>query len=130
MPSLTAPPLRGPAVSLDPSLFGGAAPMGEMIFDARDLDAPPRGVATAPPVYPYKARQRRIEGVVEVRFLVRRDGSVGQIIIESADPPGVFEDAVRDAVSGWRFEPGRLAGDAVAAWVLQPLRFDLSGGRR
>jgi protein TonB len=129
-PSLTAPALAGPSVSLDPSLFGGNAPMGEMVFDARDLDAPPRAVVATAPVYPYKARQRRIEGTVQVRFLVQRDGSVGQVIIESADPPGVFEDAVREAVTRWRFEPGQLAGEAVAAWVVQPLRFDLSGGGR
>ena len=72
----------------------------------------------------------RTEGTVRVRFLVRRDGTVGEIIIEAADPEGVFEDAVRDAVSRWRFEPGRLAGEAVAAWVVMPITFDLSGGRR
>ena len=66
---------------------------------------------------------------MQVRFLVRRDGTVGEVIIESAEPAGVFEEAVREAVSRWRFEPGRLAGESVAAWVVQPLRFDLSGGR-
>ena len=129
VPSLTAPPLRGPAVTLDPELFGGTGPVGEMIFDARDLDTPPRGVVTPMPLYPYKARQRRIEGVVQLRILVRANGSVGEIIIESADPPGVFEDVVRETGARWRYEPGRLAGEPVAAWVLQPLRFDLSGGR-
>ncbi len=128
-PSLIPPDLSGPTVTLDPSLFGGTGPVGEMIFDARDLDTPPRAVVAPQPAYPYKARQRRTEGVVQVRFLVRRDGTVGEIIIESADPPGVFDDVVREAVSRWRFEPGRLAGESVAAWVVQPLRFDLSGRR-
>jgi protein TonB len=130
LPSLTAPPLDGPAVVLDPGLFGEVAPVGAMVFDARDLDTPPRGIEQQKPVYPYKARQRRIEGVVEVRFLVRADGTVGEIIIESAEPEGVFEDAVREAVSRWRFEPGKLAGESVAAWVKQPLRFDAGGGWR
>jgi protein TonB len=102
---------------------------GEMVFDARDLDTAPRAVVAMAPVYPYRARQRDIEGTVEVRFLVGRDGTVSEVIIVSADPPGIFEDAVREAVQRWRFEPGKLAGKPVAAWVVQPLRFDLSGGR-
>lgn len=128
-PSLTAPALRGPSVRLDPSLFGGVAPMGEIVFAAADLDQPPRPTVRTPPVYPYRARQRRIEGTVQVRFLVRRDGTVGDIVIEAADPPDVFEDAVREAVQRWRFEPGRLAGEAVASWVVMPITFDMDGGR-
>lgn len=128
-PSLTAPSLRGPAVRLDPSLFGGTAPIGELVFAAADLDQPPRATVRTPPVYPYRARQRRIEGTVQVRFLVRRDGTVGEVIIEAADPPGVFEEAVREAVERWRFEPGRLAGEAVAAWVVMPITFDMQGGQ-
>jgi len=128
LPSLTAPALRGPAVRLDPSLFGGTMPMGEVVFSAADLDQPPRATVRTPPVYPYRARQRRIEGTVQVRFLVRRDGSVGEVLIEAADPPGLFEDAVREAVARWRFEPGRLAGEAVAAWVVMPITFDMDGG--
>ncbi len=128
-PSLTAPSLRGPAVRLDPALFGGVAPMGDLVFAAADLDQPPRATVRTPPIYPYRARQRRLEGTVQVRFLVRRDGTVGDVIIESADPPGIFEDSVREAVARWRFEPGRLAGEAVAAWVVMPITFDMDGGR-
>jgi periplasmic protein TonB len=128
-PSLTAPALRGPSVRLDPSLFGGVVPMGEIVFAAADLDQPPRATVRTPPVYPYRARQRRIEGTLQVRFLVRRDGSVGEVVVESADPPGIFEDSVREAVARWRFEPGRLAGEAVAAWVVMPITFDMDGGR-
>lgn len=128
-PSLTAPVLRGPAVRLDPSLFGGIAPLGEIAFAAADLDQPPRATVRTPPVYPYRARQRRIEGTVTVRFLVRRDGTVGEIAIESADPAGIFEDAVREAIERWRFEPGRLAGEAVAAWVVMPITFDMEAER-
>jgi protein TonB len=129
LPSLTAPALAGPSVELDPRLFGGAPRSGPMIFNATELDRPPRAVVRTPPVYPFKARQRRIEGTVQVRFLVRVDGTVDQIRIESADPPGVFEDAAREAIARWRFEPGQLAGETVASWVVMPIRFDLDGGR-
>ena len=129
-PSLTAPALSGPAVALDPAMFGGVPVTGPMVFEAGDLDQPPRAVVRENPRYPYKMKQRRIEGTVQVRFLVRIDGTVGEIIIEQSTPPGVFDQAVRDAVSRWRFEPGRLAGEPVAAWVVMPIRFDLRGGGR
>ena len=131
MPTVSNPRLDSPAVVLDPDLFGlDTTPIGDLAFDAADLDQRPRLTVSMDPVYPFKARQRRVEGTVRVRFLVRSDGTVGQITIEAADPEGVFEDAVRDAVSRWQFEPGRLAGEAVAAWVVMPISFDLSGGRR
>lgn len=129
LPSLTAPRLAGPAVQLDPGLFGPPAPVRDLVFEATDLDQLPRALIRNEPIYPYKARQRRLEGRVRVRFLVGRDGTVGQIVIEEADPPGVFEDAVRDAVARWRYEPGRIAGEPVATWVVLPVSFDLETGR-
>lgn len=126
-PSLLTPALSAGAVRLDPALWGGIAPLGEIVFAAADLDDAPRAVVRTPPIYPYRARQRRLEGTVQVRFLVQRDGTVGEIVIEAADPPGVFEDAVREAVARWRFEPGRLAGEAVAAWVVMPITFNMEG---
>ena len=91
---------------------------------------PPRAVVRTKPIYPFKAQQRGIEGQVAIRFLVRRDGSIGDIVIDHANPPGVFEDAVREAVSHWRFEPGRLAGEPVDTWVSLPISFDLNAGQQ
>lgn len=127
-PSLLTPQLAGPSVSLDPSLFGGTGPIGPMTFEVGELDRPPRAVVRRQPQYPYRARQRRIEGTVRVRFLVQADGAVSQITILESDPPEVFDQAVLDAVGGWRFEPGMLGGEPVAAWMVTPIVFDLSGG--
>ena len=80
------------------------------------------------PQYPYRARQRRLEGRVKVRFLVQADGTTSQITILESEPAGVFDQAVQDAVAGWRFEPGKLAGEPVAAWIVTPILFDLDGG--
>ncbi len=128
-PSLTAPALSGPAVVLDPALFDIAPPMGAMTFEAGDLDRPPRTVVRTPPQYPYRARQRGIEGSATVRFLVNPDGVTSEITILSSEPAGVFDQAVIDAVSRWRFEPGVLAGHPVASWVVTPVSFDLEGDR-
>jgi protein TonB len=65
---------------------------------------------------------------VRVRFLVQTDGTVSQVSVLESDPPDVFDQAVLDAVGGWRFEPGVLGGEPVAAWMVTPIVFDLSGG--
>jgi|TARA_R110001599_G_scaffold66957_1_gene189374 protein TonB len=48
-----------------------------------------------------------MEGFVEVAFMIRRDGSVdaSSIRITNAQPRRVFDDAARDAISQWQFEP-------------------------
>jgi protein TonB len=128
-PSLTAPQLAGPAVTLNPALFARPVATGPLTFEMGELDRPPRAVVRREPQYPYRARQRRIEGQVRVRFLVGTDGTTSEIRVLEAEPEGVFEQAVLDAVAGWRFEPGVLAGRPVAAWMVTPIVFDLGGGR-
>lgn len=95
-------------------------------YEVGDVDSPPRIRSAGQPEYPYKARRRGVEGRVVVRLLVSAEGRVERADIVSADPPGVFEDAVLRAVRRWRFEPGRVAEEPVPTWVLVPLRFDLS----
>ena len=119
-PSLTAPTLSGPAVALDPAAFGLAAPVGEMTFEVADLDQPPRCGRGDAAGLSLPARQRGLEGSVTVRFLVRADGGTERISILESMPAGLFDQAVLDAVSRWRFEPGVLAGEAVASWWSRP----------
>ena len=96
-----------------------------VVFESYELDSPPEPVVKVPPVYPYKAREQGVEGVVQVRLLVRPDGSVGQVLIVAARPEGVFEEAVRQAVPRWKFEPGKVDSQPVAAWVVTALHFKL-----
>lgn len=98
----------------------------EAIFESVDLDQAPVAMVQVPPEYPFKAREQNVEGYVAVKFLVRPDGSVGNVNVLKAQPAGVFDDAVRRALVRWKFQPGRLGNDAVAAWVTTTLRFDLN----
>jgi protein TonB len=38
----------------------------------------------------------------------------------------MFEDAVMKSVPQWRFNPGKIEGKAVTAWVVTAVRFDLN----
>jgi protein TonB len=116
----------GDAIAID--LTGGAnsAMKKDFVFESYELDQAPRAVVKMPPVYPFKAREQGVEGVVQVKILVKEDGSVGEVLIMDARPPDIFEEAVLLAVPRWRFEPGVIGGKKVTSWVVTALHFKLN----
>lgn len=58
-------------------------------------------LTTARPQIPKDAYERGIEGWVEVVFMVTRKGKVRNIRIINAQPRGVFEPAMVEAISRW-----------------------------
>jgi len=132
------PDLTPPALDLGaPGLPGGIAfDLGrdrfnsglddQVVFNSYELDSQPETLMRMQPPYPIRAQERGIEGVVQLKLLVNKDGSVGQVEILSARPEGVFEETVRQTVPRWKFNPGRIAGEAVTAWVVTNVRFQLN----
>lgn len=114
------------AIAID--LTGGAnsAMKTEFVFESYELDQAPRAVVKTPPAYPFRARQQGIEGVVQVKILVKEDGTVGEVLIMDARPPDTFEEAVLVSVPRWRFEPGVVGGKKVTSWVITALHFKLN----
>ncbi|MFO7608454.1 MAG: energy transducer TonB [Candidatus Krumholzibacteriia bacterium] len=130
-PDLVQPALPGAgvadfAVKIDLGDLGRDGRQDDFIFDSMDLDQAPQAMVRVPPDYPYGARERGLEGYVAVKFLVREDGSVGNVNVLKAKPEGMFEDAVRRALPRWTFQPGRIGGNPVASWVVTTIRFDLN----
>ena len=64
------------------------------------------------PQYPSAAREHGIEGWVDMQFLVRKDGSLGDVTVVGAEPVGVFEQSALDAVRRWRYQPILRDGQA------------------
>jgi protein TonB len=114
------------AIAID--LTGGAnsAMKTDFVFESYELDQAPRAVVKMPRVYPFRARSQGIEGVVQVKILVKEDGTVGEVLIMDARPPDTFEEAVLVAVPRWRFEPGVIGGKKVTSWVVTALHFKLN----
>ena len=77
-------------------------------------------ISGAGPVYPAAARAAGIQGDVMVRYDVSVDGTVRNAQIESAEPPGVFDEAALAAVRSWKYNPQVKDG------VRQPVRNILS----
>lgn len=78
-------------------------------------DRPPLLLGGQEVIYPAAARAQRIEGEVVVGYDVTQDGGVENVVIISAQPPTVFDQAAIETVGSWRFQPRRKAGRAMPA---------------
>jgi protein TonB len=114
-------PEPGPSAGPRPSVGGGIRP--------RPFDEPPRAVLVMKPAYPYAARRRGVEGMVELLLHVDASGRVQSVRVLRAEPPGVFDEAARRAAGRWRYRPATKAGRPVAARIRQTVRFELEDER-
>jgi len=131
MPDIVRPNLGGAGaldlgVAINLGGVEGISGTKEFVFEAYELDQAPQPIVRVPPQYPYGARERGIEGAVQVRMLVTTDGSVGQIQILDARPTGIFEETVRRTLPQWRFAPGKIEGNPVTSWVVTTIHFNLN----
>jgi protein TonB len=95
------------------------------IFEIEELDHPPRALVRIPPLYPEHARQRGIEGIVELRFIVNTDGKVSDIQVIQSQPTSIFDTAAKRAIARWQFKPGLKNGKPVNTRVRLPLKFEI-----
>lgn len=103
-----------------PSGFGATG-----IYDVGNVDTPPRLQRYAPPVYPARAKGRKIEGEVLIRCIVTTGGRVKDAEIIHADPPGYFERVALASVVKWTFVAARNEGKKVPVVINIPVTFKL-----
>lgn len=94
---------------------------GEQGFVGDDLVP----VSSARPRYPRSAAARKIEGWVELIFIINGNGRVSDIRVLDASPRGIFEDAAVAAMSRWLYNPYYVNGEKVAREATQLFRFKL-----
>jgi protein TonB len=82
---------------------GGLGASELAVAGGSDRDAVPQ--VRIQPDYPIQARQKKIEGWVDVQFTVAADGSVRDPIVIGAEPKGIFDRAALQAVKGWKYNP-------------------------
>jgi protein TonB len=111
--------------------IGGVGKAGEVdsalesAFSLTEIDQKPRALFQAAPLYPAEMRNKRIEGVVTVIFVVDASGKVIQPRVEKSSHPA-FERPALDAVKQWKFEPGLKGGQRVGCKMRVPIRFQPS----
>jgi len=134
-PAWTAPPPRAePApmvaaatsarvsASAPPARVAVPAPVPIVppVFDAAYLQNPP-------PAYPAMSKRRGEQGRVVLRVFVSTNGAAESVEVRESCGHERLDRAAHDAVHNWRFVPARQGDTPVAAWVLVPITFSLSG---
>ncbi len=73
--------------------------------------------------YPEIAKKNSIEGMVVIQFVVKADGTVGDVKVTRSLDPDCDKEAVRLVRSLPRWTPGRQNGRAVPVYYTLPIRF-------
>lgn len=102
---------------------GGGGGELDGAFSIADLDQRPRAVLQTAPSYPVDLRRRKVEGSVQVVFVVDVAGKVSNARVETSTNPA-FERPALEAVRQWKFEPGTRAGHRVNFKMRVPITFN------
>lgn len=95
------------------------------LFDLANLDQIPSPRFQAKPVYPFEMRRAGITGDVLVGFIVDSNGDVREAYaIRSTQRE--FEAAAVQAVSKWKFRPGKKGGRNVNTKMQVPIVFSIT----
>jgi protein TonB len=106
---------------------GGGDGRGALAFNAGLSDRDPLPLVRVEPEYPPQARQRRIEGWVQVRFTISTAGSVRDAVVVKSSH-ALFERNAVQAVSKWKYQPQLREGKPAEAPGQQVvLRFKMEG---
>ena len=82
---------------------------------------PARLLKSAPPTYPELARSTHVTGDVILDALIDADGNVRNV--KTVSGPVLLQQAARDAVRQWMYEPARLDGRPVAMHLSVIVKF-------
>lgn len=104
------PPQRGPLI----------AGVGEVTYPERIPES------YIKPTYPDLARKAKIEGMVILQIVVRRDGTIGDITVLRAPSARLgFEESAIEAVRQWRYKPAMQSGRPVDVYLTVQISFEL-----
>ncbi len=77
------------------------------------------------PEYPSEAKQKHQEGVVRLTASIDSEGRVTDVEITQSSGTPSLDEAARQALKRWEFEPARQDGAGVASRITIPIRFRL-----
>jgi protein TonB len=111
---------------------GPAAPVPAAPAPAREAPATPpmfnaAYLGNAPPRYPLIARRNGVEGTVNLRVVVSKEGRPVQVQVDRSSGSSALDNAALEAVKGWKFVPARRGQEAVEQPVVVPIVFRLEG---
>jgi protein TonB len=86
-----------------------------------DYDEAPRAVRQTKPQYPQEAFVKKIEGIVEVEFVIDAQGQVQSARVVKSIP--MLDAAAIACIKQWIFTPAKKGGRAVATIARAPVAF-------
>jgi protein TonB len=99
----------------------------------------PAPVIVAPPIFnaqylqnpapPYSTLSKKLgeQGRVILRVLVNPKGSADEVQLQTSSGFARLDESARATVGRWKFVPAKRGNEAVPAWVLIPITFELNG---
>ena len=75
--------------------------------------------------YPAKARKQKIEGTVNVKFLIDSEGKVGDVVVLKSDFALFEKEAKRIITNMPDWKPGTQSGKVVSVYYMVPIEFSL-----
>ncbi|MHB1333066.1 MAG: energy transducer TonB [Sulfuriferula sp.] len=94
-------------------------------YTAKQLDVQPRALAAINPVYPQGAVARGTAGWVVLKLKLDEHGTVEDVEVGDASPPGIFDQSALDAFHNAHFAPAQKDGRAVKSLVQIKVRYEL-----
>ena len=93
-----------------PSAIVSAAPVAAPapIAYSTDQVIAPRALSQSLPSFPEEARRAGVQMVATVKYTVREDGTVGDVVVVKGHP--LLDAEIVRAVSAWRFAPATFEG--------------------
>jgi protein TonB len=99
------------------------APARATLYRVGGKVQPPRLLEQVQPVYPFLARQARIQGDVELDCIIDQHGDVTQMKLVSGSP--LFVNAAFNAVRQWKYQPTLLNGQPINVEMVVNVHFQL-----
>jgi TonB family protein len=113
-----------------PAPSGGPAKViseqnGEKIYASGGPVSVPKMVYSPMPRYTEEAKKAKIQGVVMLQVILRKDGSVDSFKVLRGLGYGLDESAINTLATQWRFEPATLNGQPVSVQATIEVSFRL-----
>jgi TonB family protein len=125
LPEMPPTPVETPAAEPPAEREVAETPSGGVYPAVPPGGTQPVVIRRTPPRYPSSARRAGIEGIVVVRAIIRRDGSVDDVEV-LRDLPNGLGDAAADAVENWRFRPAEYQGRPIDVYYTVTINYRLN----
>lgn len=113
--------------TLNLTLGAGRAGDDDVALRIVDASTGPRVARTVPPRYPPRALRAGESGEVLLQVAVDTDGRATEVVLAQSNTTPSLEQAAIAAVRQWTFQPERVDGRPIAARIVLPLRFCITG---